>query len=278
MNYRHAYHAGHFSDVFKHIILIAVLESLFKKDKPLCYIDTHAGLGYYNLTKTEAQKTKEYQTGITKIIDNHEQKPDAIEKYLEIVRARNQPQGLIHYPGSPGVVRALLRPSDKMILTELQPNDYETLKQNFEGDKQVAVHRLDGYQGLKAFLPPTPRRGLVLIDPPYEQKTEFETILKNVTMALSRWAQGVYLIWYPVKNRPQINYFQHQFERKVKLPYLITELNLYPDDSPYLINGSGMMIINPPWQLDKQLPAILKWLSKELDKEQRGNTKLIIKQ
>jgi 23S rRNA (adenine2030-N6)-methyltransferase len=254
-----------------------VLESLFNKDKPLCYIDTHAGLGFYDLSKRESKKTKEYETGISKIIDNQTKKPAAIEQYLKIVRSMNQPQEIIQYPGSPGVARALLRPQDKMILTELQPNDYQTLKHNFEGDKQVAVHHLDGYQGLKAFVPPMPRRGLVLIDPPFEQTSEFEMILKNVTMALSRWAQGIYLIWYPVKNRPQINYFQHQFERKIKFPYLITELNLYPDDSPNQLNGSGMMIINPPWQLDKKIPAILKWLSQELDQEQRGNTKLIIK-
>lgn len=275
MNYRHAYHAGSFADVFKHIIEVTVISILAKKDKPFCYLDTHAGIGKYELTGSEAQKTKEYESGIAKIINKDKKKPAEIEQYLSIVRSMNERNKLSCYPGSPEIVRAMLRPEDKMILTELHPLDHKTLKDNFWNDPQVAVHLADGYQSLKAFLPPTPRRGMVLIDPPYENKTEFDILLKNLTMALKRWSTGIYLIWYPVKNRPQINFFHHQLERKIKCPFIITEFNLYPDDSPYLINGSGMIIVNPPWQLDKKIKEILSWLTQELDKEQLGNTKLI---
>lgn len=277
MNYRHAYHAGHFADVFKHIVLVTVVQALQKKDKPLCYLDTHAGIGLYNLTGAEAQKTKEYQTGIGQIIDNTSKKPSEIEAYLNTVRALNTDGKLACYPGSPSVVQAMLRPADKMILTELHPTDFKALKTVFKGDKQVATHHLDGYQGLKAFLPPNPRRGLVLIDPPYESTAEFETILKNLRMALDRWKEGVYLIWYPVKSRPEINYFEHQLDRKIREPYIITEFNLFPDDSPFLLNGSGMVIINPPWQLADKLKPILSWLAQTLDKDNKGNYCLKIK-
>lgn len=274
MNYRHIYHAGHFGDIFKHIVLIAVLQSLLQKDKPFSYVDTHAGIGFYDLTSREAQKTKEYEEGISLIIKDQSAKPQEIDQYLDIVRNMNESATLTSYPGSPAIVQALARPEDKLILTELHDTDYQTLKNNFRNDPRVGVHHLDGYQGLKAFLPPTPRRGLVLIDPSFEQKTEYETLLEQLPKAIARWPQATFLVWYPVKDRPKINFFHHKLTRKIKLPFIITELNLFPDDSPYALNGSGMVIVNPPWQLDKKLPPILNWLLKHLDKPKQGNTLL----
>jgi 23S rRNA (adenine2030-N6)-methyltransferase len=274
LNYRHAYHAGSFADVFKHVVLIALINSLLTKDKPFCYFDTHAGIGRYTLRSFEAQKTKEYETGIGKIIKIRDRKPAAIDQYLKFVRSIN-PTGVLEvYPGSPRIVRSLLRPDDKMILTELHPDDYLVLKKEFKQDPQVGVHHLDGYQGLKAFLPPKVRRGLVFIDPPFENSQEFEHIAKNLSLALQRWEQAIYAIWYPVKNRRVIDRFEQQLHRKHIHNCIHTELCLYPDDSPLALNGSGLLIVNPPWQFEEKLREILPWLLEKLDLEGRGHYRI----
>ncbi|MBA2653800.1 MAG: 23S rRNA (adenine(2030)-N(6))-methyltransferase RlmJ [Gammaproteobacteria bacterium] len=273
MNYRHAFHAGNFADVFKHICLILVIESLLAKEKPFCYIDTHAGIGKYDLTSIQAKKTGEFAAGIGTLMAIKGKKPTEIKHYLQIVKSMNKENSLKYYPGSPRIVRALLRPEDKMILTELHPADYQLLKEEFKYDPQVGVHLQNGYQGLKAFLPPTPRRGVVLIDPPYEDKNEFDEIIKSLQMALMRW-QGIYLIWYPVKNRIQINQFERNLKKLSLKNLLICELNLFPDDAPFALNGSGMVIVNPPWKLQEKLNEVLPQLLNILDSENRGNYRL----
>jgi 23S rRNA (adenine2030-N6)-methyltransferase len=274
MNYRHIFHAGNFADVFKHIVLIALIESLLLKDKPFCYVDTHAGIGRYDLSSKEAQKTMEFVTGVAELQKIKDNKPPIVEKYLEIIQEINPSQQQLFYPGSPLIARALLRPMDKMILTELHPVDAITLKNEFKNDKQVAVHLLDGYQALKAFLPPDPRRGLVLIDPPYEVKNEFNILLKSMKMALSRWSSGIFAIWYPIKNRYLIHEFERSLRKISEKPFLTAELSLYPDDAPIALNGSGLFIINPPWQLDKKLQQVLPWLLKALDTQKQGKYRI----
>jgi 23S rRNA (adenine2030-N6)-methyltransferase len=274
MNYRHIYHAGNFADVYKHIVLILVLNSLLKKDKPFCYVDTHAGIGRYNLASSEARKTKEFVLGVQYLLKNQDPKPLAVENYIRVVKETNPSSSLKYYPGSPRIARAFLRSQDRMILTELHPIDAKSLKQEFQHDKQVSVHLLDGYQALKAFLPPSPRRGMVLIDPPYENPNEFQDLLKGLQVALARWRTGIYLAWYPVKNRTEINAFFHRLKRTGIQNILVTEFNLYPDDSPLALNGSGLVIINPPWQLKKHLAEIMPWLLNELDKKKQGNYRL----
>lgn len=274
MNYRHIYHAGSFADIFKHVVLITLLEAMQRKDKPFCFLDTHAGIGCYDLQSKEAKKTKEYSSGIEQIVKQYKQAPAEIETLLTIVQSVNKDlakdQSPHFYPGSPRIARYFLRSQDRMILTELHPQDALQLKNEFYKDPQVAVHNQDGYLALKAFLPPKERRGLVLIDPPYEQEGEADSIIRNLKLALQRWESGVYAIWYPIKEKR----FIHNLCRKLRVlnldKMLLTELTIYPEDSPLSLNGSAMVIINPPWQLEERLKILLPWLWEALSPQKSG--------
>lgn len=276
MNYRPLYHAGNFADVFKHIILIAVTQALLQKEKPFCYLETHAGAGIYDLHSPWAQKTKEYEAGIQKLFyAQHTHKPSLIADYLSVVHSFNPGQQLRYYPGSPYFVRALLRPCDKIELVELHPEEYQALKQTFHGDTQTVIHHADGYTALKSLLPPNPKRGFVLIDPPYENKNELEQIQVGLKNAFSRWQTGIYLIWYPIKKNAQLaNELKKQLKTNPLYKVLIAEMTLYPSDSPVGLNGCGMAIINPPWQLEQTLRPILEWLWQQLSFEKQGGVNI----
>ncbi|TAK79083.1 MAG: 23S rRNA (adenine(2030)-N(6))-methyltransferase RlmJ, partial [Gammaproteobacteria bacterium] len=277
MNYRHVYHAGNFMDVVKHVTLIALISSLFRKETPFCYIDTHAGTGYYDLLSASATKTKEYVGGIEKII-HAEHVPALVQRYLECVHHINNRlssanyAALHYYPGSPMIARHFARPHDRIIACELQPEDCRELKNTFAGDTQVAIHHLDGFLGLKAFLPPHERRGLVLIDPPYEDPDEFSRIAKSLPIALKRWETGIYGIWYPIKEKRQVERFYRSIRQTLSQPILIIELTIYPD-LPSHLNGCGMAIINPPWQFEQTMQPVLSWLWKTLAIDQQGGYK-----
>lgn len=273
MNYRHSYHAGNFADVAKHITLIALINALSRKETPFCYIDTHAGAGYYDLIAETTKKTKEYTGGIEKIIEkNHP--PELVQQYLRIVHQFNNKMtgakyaSLRYYPGSPMIARQLLRPHDRIVACELQPNEYQALKTTFNGDKQVAVHHTDGFLGLKAFLPPPERRGFVLVDPPYENPDEFTRIAQSLPIALKRWETGVYAIWYPIKENSLVERF-HRALKALGHPVLLVELTIYPD-LPNHLNGCGMAIVNPPWQLDHALQAVMPWVWEALAVDAKG--------
>lgn len=272
MNYRHSYHAGSFADVFKHIILVALTQAFLRKNTPFCYLDTHAGAGYYDLSAEAAQKNKEFETGINKII-SQQNMPELIKDYVACVQKHPEKIKLF-YPGSPYVVKQLLRPQDRMILSELHPEEFQSLKKIFGHDKQVSVHLQDGYQSLKAFLPPKERRGFVLIDPPYEQKDEFEKLTSTLSQTIKRWDTGVYAIWYPIKNRSAVNRFLQHIKEKISRPTLIAELSIYPEDMLLSLIGTGMLIINPPWQLDQKLKEILPWLWQSLSVNHQGQFKI----
>jgi len=271
MNYRHSYHAGNFADVFKHIVLVALIQSQQRKDSAFCYLDTHAGIGKYNLLSGPAQKNKEFNNGILKILQETDP-PALIKKYLEFV----QPAGtsatdkLHYYPGSPCIVRHFLRPQDRMVLCELHEEDCQLLKEAFPRDKQVAIHHQDGYQGLKAFLPPKERRGLVLIDPPYENPDEVTKVVSELATALLRWETGIYTLWYPIKERRSIERFHHSLKLKIDHPMLVTELSIYPENVATHLNGSGMIIVNPPWQIDQEIKEMLPWLWRTLSPNKEG--------
>lgn len=277
MNYRHSYHAGSFTDVTKHIVLTALIESLKRKDSAFCYIDTHAGIGNYDLFSESANKTKEYQSGIEKIIQQ-DNPPPLVRRYLDCVHSINnklthaQFSSLRYYPGSPSIVRCLMRPHDRIIACELHPEDYATLRQTFAADKQVAVHHADGFLSLKAFLPPKERRGLVLIDPPYEETNEFNHIARSLSGALKRWETGIFAVWYPIKEKNQVARFYRTLKETLDVPIFSVELTTYPD-LPSHLNGSGMVILNPPWQFDTTIGEILPWIWKALTINGQGEYK-----
>lgn len=277
MNYSHTYHAGSFSDVFKHIVLVMLVQSLRKKETPFCYLDTHAGLGRYDLQSKAAEKTGEASDGIGKIL-RKQNMPPAVLDYATVVRAMNSPEAAEEmprfYPGSPCLVRHFLRPQDRMVLTELDADDAQALKQEFHGDAQVGVHNTDGYAALKAFLPPKEKRGLVLIDPPFERPDEFRAAAQALTAAWQRWPRGTYAFWYPIKDRPPIDKFERLIGASGIQKVLVAELCLLPDTRAATLNGCGMMIINPPWHMDEELRSILAWLWPRLRNGELGSTRV----
>jgi 23S rRNA (adenine2030-N6)-methyltransferase len=268
MNYRHIYHAGNFADVMKHFILTLLLQKLCEKDKPFFVLDTHAGIGKYDLTEEAAQKTKEYEEGISQLMESPQ--AEIFQPYLDVVKAMNADGAFRFYPGSPMVIKHFLRGQDKMALCELHPADYETLKQNLVGVKQALVRHEDAYTALRAFLPPKEKRGLVLIDPPFEKKDEFEQLIKGLKEAYRRFSTGIYAIWFPIKNRPPIDSFYEALTHSGIEKILVAEFLIAPADTPERLNGCGIVFINPPWQLDTMLQESLPVLLHNLGKDQSG--------
>ncbi|MEO6517624.1 MAG: 23S rRNA (adenine(2030)-N(6))-methyltransferase RlmJ [Pseudoxanthomonas sp.] len=269
MNYRHAFHAGNHADVLKHIVLLALLDALKKKETPFFVMDTHAGRGRYLLAAPESRKTGEADAGILRLMGEAKM-PEVVERYLRAVEANNPVGALIAYPGSPLLIAQALRQQDRLAACELQPDEAAALKELFAHDTRVAVHARDGYTAMKAMLPPKLgatkfARGLVLIDPPYEvQDNEYPMIISTLRETLERWPQATYAIWYPIKLRRSLQPF---FRKAAALPaksVLLAELQIRADDSPLRLNGSGLVIVNPPWQFDQQLAPALPLLKKTL--------------
>jgi len=256
MNYRHAFHAGNHTEVFKHAVLAALVCRLRQKEKPFAVIDTHAGIGLYDLDSAEARKTAEAQDGIAQV---YAKSLPALEAYLGVVRSFN-PSGLKTYPGSPSIVRALLRPGDRLVACELHAEDAARLKLTFKGDKRVAVHKRDGYAAMIAFVPPPERRGLVFADPPFESKDEFRTLAGSVTQAHRKWPTGMFAVWYPVKRQVPARRFLDEVRAAGAARMLTAEFLRYPVDDERLA-GSGMLFINPPWDFDVTLRAICQELA-----------------
>lgn len=262
MNYRHAYHAGNFADVVKHAVLVLLLRALRTKDKPFAVLDTHAGIGRYDLTGAEAQKTGEFRDGIARLLAAAAPPPLALP-YLDLVRAAGglgREDAPAVYPGSPLLARMLLRPGDRLVLVELHPEDAAALRALFRGDPQVAVHRRDGYEALKALLPPPERRGLVLIDPPFEAPDEAERLTAGLRMAAARWPGGIYAVWYPIKARAPVERFHAELTLTGLRRLLVAELTVFAADRPDRLNGCGMVLVNPPWRLDEHLRELLPGL------------------
>ncbi len=257
--YRHNFHAGNYADVVKHVALISLLQALQQKPKPFYLQDSHGGIGMYDLMSDEAQKNGEYLSGISRLWQA-QNPPVAVQKYLEIVRSFNSNGELRHYPGSPRLGRALLRTNDRMVITELNKVDCETLKSELKGDRQVLVQLQDGYQGIKAYLPPAERRGLVLIDPAYERKDEYERLIRGLQKGYQRWPTGIYAIWYPLMSSAIRESFFTALKETGIRKILAAELTIKPLQAEKEMCGSGMMIINAPWHLDQQLKHEFEWL------------------
>lgn len=264
MNYRHAYHAGNFADVQKHAVLALIVEHLKRKESAFCYLDTHAGIGSYDLGSVQAEKTGEWQDGIGRVLAAATDAPEELAPYLTAVEAVNPGGGVLHYPGSPQVVATLARPGDRLALCELHPEDVNALRRRFRQDTRIGVHHTDGYGALKSMLPPPERRGLVLIDPPFEKRDEFAAMRKGLAQAMKRWNSGLYALWYPIKAREPVARF-HADLCMMDLPKaLVAEVLVAPDNVPDRLNGAGLVLVNPPWKLDEALETLLPWLARTL--------------
>lgn len=274
MNYRHHYHAGGAADLLKHLVLVLLVRRLQAKPTPLFYYDSHAGAGSYDLAHDMAQKTGEYTRGVARLWGARDL-PGPLGDLLRLIEACN-PDGVLRvYPGSPRVVRALLRPDDRMAACELHMKDILKLQDEFRGDPQVGVHMRDGYEGLKAFLPPKERRGLVLIDPPFERPDEFTAALAGLKQAHDRWPTGCYALWYPIKGpvaRGKLHAaLMHGAIRRVLAVELYTRQSRGDDG----LGGSGMIVVNPPWRSDAALRGVLPALAGRLsDGEDEAHTRV----
>lgn len=271
MNYRHVYHAGNFADVLKHVVLIALIEALKTKQTPFVVLDTHAGAGRYSLASEEALKTGEFRDGVVRLLAA-ERLPTLVHAYLNLVRSQNGSQS---YPGSPLIAAQLLRDNDRLMVCEVQDAETASLRQLFARDVRVAVHQRDGYQAMSALLPPPEKRGLVLIDPPFEaQEQEFRIIEAALAAAHKRFANGVYAVWYPIKLRQSVLPFHRWLKDSGLRKVLVAEICVHPDNSALRLNGCGMAIINAPYKLDRTLAEILPTLATTLAQSRYGQFKL----
>jgi len=259
MNYRHAYHAGNFADVVKHAVLARLVEYLKLKDKAFRVVDTHAGRGMYDLSAEAAQKTGEWKQGIGRVFSQRFEADAAalLAPYLDAVRAANPEGGLTRYPGSPWIVRQLLRRQDRLSAIELHPAEIAELKVLFEGDFQTRAIELDGWLALGAHLPPKEKRGLVIVDPPFEQESEFDRLVDGVKGAHKRWPGGTYALWYPVKNREAVADFRKRLAA-AGIPKLIDiRFELRAASPEPRLDGCGLAVINPPYTLEAELKVML---------------------
>ena len=261
MNYRHAFHAGNVGDCVKHAVLIWLLRAMQRKPAPLFVLDTHAGAGRYDLNAGPAARTGEWHKGIARLLDDP---PAPLTDYVSLVRTL----GL--YPGSPALIHSLLRRDDRLACCELHPEDAAVLKRMFADDPQVGVHQRDAWESLKALLPPKEKRGLVLIDPPFEHPREFDQLVEGLRTAHSRFPTGVFAAWYPIKHRAPVRDFHARLRETAMRDIVAAELWLREPIDPARLNGCGMLLINPPWRFDEDLPPVLNALLDRIGTREAG--------
>ena len=266
LSYRHAFHAGNFADVLKHSVLSLILDYMTRKEKGFCYIDSHSGAGMFQLADEYAQKTGEYKDGIAKIM-NDEDAPESLEPYLSLINSLNlnpSDDELEVYPGSPGIAKAFVRRQDSSHLFELHPTDIQHLEDFCQRWRKVFVKQSDGYKGVLGLLPPPSRRGVVLIDPPYELKEDYQKAVKTIIKAYSKFSTGTYILWYPVVKRELVEEMQQAFKASAVKNVLQVEFCMAADTVEYGMTGTGLFIVNPPWQLTAQLEEILPYMKAKL--------------
>lgn len=256
LSYRHAFHAGNFADVLKHLVLVRLLDYLTAKDAPLLFVDTHAGAGSYDLTGAAARKTGEVEGGLARLWDRNDL-PEPLARYLALVREHNGPGPLARYPGSPWLAARLLRPGDRLVAFELHPAEVGPLANLANGDRRLRVLREDGFAGLTGLLPPPERRGLVLLDPSYEVKEDYRRVVETLRGAHRRFATGVYAIWYPVVDRRRIE----ALERAVVAAGIQRVHQVELGVGRGRMRECGMLIVNPPWTLVPEMETCLPWLA-----------------
>lgn len=263
MNYRHPFHAGNFADVFKHTLLTILLDALSRKPAPWCYYETHAGAGLYDLQSDEARRGGEAGYGIGRLWPARHTAPEAVARLCAAVAAVNPdlPAGALprFYPGSPLIAAGQARDHDRLVLAELQPDEARLLYTHLRGSKGAAVHARDGYEMLQALTPPREHRGLVLVDPPYERSTEFMDVVQALRVTWRRWPEGVYALWYPLKDEPAARHFEREL---LKLPLrrvLQAEFHIAPPGTPGF-HACALALINPPWQSEHSMDSALRFL------------------
>ncbi len=267
--YRHQFHAGGYADVFKHALLTGLMLSLRKKDKAYFYLDTHAGIGRYDLTHHWAEKNREFAHGIA-LLWQRKDIPASLIDYMQLVRAENPDGKLRFYPGSPHIARRWLRPGDRMVLIELNRDDCAALIKLFARDRQVHVQCVDAYQALKAFLPPPERRGMVLIDSSFDRAKEFARIAAALSTAHKRWATGTYAVWYPLMEQSAMVAFDRAIIGAGIPKILKLDFALEAEDWTLTMRGCGMLVVNPPWKFDHDAAAMLEWLWRALSVKGSG--------
>lgn len=263
LSYRHAFHAGNFADVLKHSVLSLVLDYMTRKEKGFHYIDSHSGAGMYSLEDAYAQKTGEFKQGIAKIIKQSDL-PEALTLYTELIQTMNPADDLSLYPGSPAIAKHFIRRQDSSHLFELHPSDNKLLTEFCQRWKKCQVKQSDGYQGVLSLLPPPSRRGVVLIDPPYELKEDYHKAVATIIDGYKKFATGTYILWYPVVQRHFIDNMQQQLLNSSLRNVLQIEYCQRPDTDEYGMTGTGLFIVNPPWQLASQMSEILPYLTTKL--------------
>ncbi|UVE18300.1 23S rRNA (adenine(2030)-N(6))-methyltransferase RlmJ [Pseudomonas sp. LS44] len=266
MNYRHAFHAGNHADVFKHLTLSRLIGLLSRKEAPFAYLDSHAGVGLYDLKGDQASRTDEWREGIERLWQL--EAPALAKDYLRVIRSLNPDGQLRYYPGSPELARQLTREQDRLHLNEKHPEDGELLKDNMRGDRRVAVHAGEGWHIPRALLPVSEKRGLLLIDPPFEQADEAQRCVQALQEAIGRMRQTVVVIWYPIKDLRQLRQFYRGLQGSGAPKLLRAELYVHPADEAQRLNGSGLVIANPPWGLEEELRQLLPWLAANLAQSQ----------
>lgn len=263
LSYRHAYHAGNHADVLKHLTLLAILQKLSDKDKPFVGIDSHSGNGFYNLSSEPARKTGEAAQGFLRLWQQRAklQDTDLVADYLNLVAGLNPVDtgaAIGNYPGSPAIMQAQLREYDQLILMELHSTEIEHLRDNFKRDPRISMHHRDGFEGAVALTPPTPRRGLLLMDPAYENKADYQQTIKTVLAVHRRWPTGIIALWYPMlgQSRDLSGLVKQKLGNVAES--ISIELTVAPQSDEFGMHGSGMLILNPPWQLRERVNAALK--------------------
>ena len=272
LSYRHAFHAGNHADVLKHFIEVQLLRYLTQKDKPFWYMDTHAGAGCYELDSGYATQNSEHESGIARLW-NRDDLPVSLADYVALVKGINPDGQMKLYPGSPLVAQMLLREQDKMRLFELHPTDSELLQENFAGQgKHVLMLTADGFGALKALLPPPPRRALVLIDPPYEDKQDYQRVVSSLREGLQRFASGVYAVWYPQLQRAEAQQLPEQLKHLPVKSWLHVALSVQGISADgFGMHGSGMFVLNPPWLLHSALQEVMPYLVKHLGQDEQAS-------
>jgi 23S rRNA (adenine2030-N6)-methyltransferase len=263
VNYRHAFHAGSFADVFKHAVLCRILHYLREKPAAFRVIDTHAGAGLYDLTSSEAKRGGEWHDGIARLMTAKLSDPVAalLAPYLEVIGALNERGRLKIYPGSPAIARAWLRPQDRLVACELEPSAATALAGHMRGDSRIKTLEIDGWTALSAYVPPSERRGLVLIDPPFEEDGDFHRLSHHMAGAYRKWATGIYALWYPIKGRAEPDALVKRLRRLAIPKILRAELIVSSLSDPTRLNGCGLILVNPPWTLEAELATLLPELA-----------------